>query len=155
MGFVHTDSWKTTYKGIVHQSFLDGIDLSQRVDSAIQRINNPISDTFVLVEKTENKVVGFAQVGPCRERNVDADGELYAIYLLESYQGRGGGKMLFDACILKALEKGFQKMMVSVLEKNISSRAFYEKNGGKYVGADHVDIEEHRYPTSTYLWTLK
>ena len=48
--------------------------------------------------------------------------------------------------------RSFQKVMVSALEANLSSRRFCEKMGGVLIGSDHVDIEEHRYPTSTYIW---
>lgn len=154
IGTIHTESWKTTYKGIVHQSFLDSIDLKKRILGAENRIKNSNTDCLVLVETRNNKVIGFADVGPCREKNVDSDGELYAIYLLQEHQNLGGGKILFKACVSAAKEKGYAKMMVSVLEQNTSSRKFYEKMGGKYIGADHVDIEEFRYPTSTYLWQL-
>lgn len=155
IGTIHTESWKTTYTGIVHQSFLDSIDLKKRILGAENRIKNPDTECLVLVDTIRHKVIGFADVGPCREKNVDADGELYAIYLFQDYQNLGGGKILFNACLSVAQVKGYSKLMVSVLEQNTSSRKFYEKMGGAYIGADHVDIEQHRYPTSTYLWHLK
>lgn len=155
MGSVHTESWKTTYAGVVHQSFLDSIDINARIQGAVNRVNNLGTDCLVLVENENKKVVGFAQVGPCREKNVESDGELYAIYLYQQYQGKGGGRLLFEASVAKAKLRGYSKMMVSVFEQNMSSRKFYEKMGGKYIGSDHVDIEEYRYPTSTYLWILE
>lgn len=154
IGHIHTSSWQTTYKGIVHQSFLDSIDLNKRIAGAKDRITNPETDCLVLVESKSEKVTGFADVGRCREKNVDADGELYAIYLYQTNQGHGGGRMLFETTMQTAKGRGFSRMMVSVLEQNHSSRKFYEKMGGRYIGADHVDIENHRYPTSTYLWIL-
>ena len=154
IGFIHSSSWKTTYAGIVHPSFLDAIDLNERIAGAEKRIANPASDCLVLVARDSKQIVGFADVGPCREKNVDSDGELYAIYLLKEFQGNGGGKLLLDACISAARERGYLKMMVSVLTQNISSCKFYEAMGAKYIGFDHVDIEEHRYPTSTYIWRL-
>ena len=154
MGTIHTQSWKTTYQGIVHQSFLDSIDLSKRILSAENRIKNPHTDCLVLVDSTNNNVIGFSDVGPCREKNVDADGELYAIYLFQQNQNQGGGRILFAASVAAAKARGYSKMMVSVLEQNTSSRKFYEHLGGQYIGADHVDIEEHRYPTSTYIWQI-
>ena len=153
MGTVHTESWKTTYAGIIHQSFLDSIDLNARIRSAQSKIKNPETDCLVLTEAT-GAVIGFAEVGPCREKNVDSDGELYAIYLLQQYQNLGGGQLLFRAGLAATRSRGYKKLMASVFEKNVLSRKFYEKMGGKYIGADHVDVEEYRHPTSTYLWIL-
>lgn len=154
IGAVHANSWKTAYQGIIHQSFLDSIDIDLRIQGAINRIKNPAAKTLVLVENTQQQVVGFSDVGPCREKKVDSDGELYAIYLFKEYQGYGGGRLLFEASISAAKEMRFSKMMVYVLEQNTLSRKFYEKMAGEYIGSDHVDIEEHRYQISTYLWRL-
>ena len=155
IGTVHTASWKTSYAGILPPAFLDQIDLQKRINGAKNRILNAATDTFVLVDETSQKVVGFAELGPCREKNVDADGELYAIYLFRESQGKGGGRVLVEAIIRAAQEKGFSKVMVSTFDKNNQSRKFYEKMGAQYIGADHVDVEGVRYPTSTYLWNLK
>jgi len=155
IGTIHAESWKTTYKGIVHQSFLDSIDVQKRILGAENRIKNPLTDCLVLIETTSSQIIGFADVGPCREKNVDADGELYAIYLLQEYQNLGGGKILFQACLSAAKQRNYTKMMVSVLEENTPSRKFYEKMGGHHIGADHVDIETYRYPTATYIWHIK
>lgn len=154
IGTVQTITWKTTYVGIVHQSFLDNLKPEPRIASAEKRFHNPVLKDFVLVEEKSKQVIGFVLVGPNREKNVDADGELYAIYLLKEFQGLGGGKLLFRKAVQAIREMNFKKMMVSVLEDNLSSRKFYESMGGQYIGSDHVDLEEHRYKTSTYLWNL-
>jgi D-alanyl-D-alanine dipeptidase len=152
---VHTASWKTTYRGIVQQAFLDGLSVESRLASAQRRVSNPDGNCYVAIEEDSNQLMGFVEVGPCREKNVDADGEMYAIYLYEEFQGLGAGTLLFDAGVTALKEKGFSRMMVSVLESNETSRRFYEARGGNWIGADHVDIEGRRYPTSTYLWQLK
>ncbi len=45
-----------------------------------------------------------------------------------------------------------KRMMVSVFEANTQARSFYERQGGKLIDNDHVDLAGVRYPTSTYLW---
>lgn len=154
IGTVQTQTWKTTYAGIVHQSFLDSFEVEPRIQSAQRRFQNPELKDLVLVEATSNSVVGFCLIGPNREKNVDADGELYAIYILQEYQNCGGGKLLYQAAVKEIRNRNFKKMLVSVLEDNKPSRKFYEAMGGKYIGADHVDIEQNRYKTATYLWTF-
>ena len=154
IGYINVQTWKTTYKEIVHQTFLTSLDPAEMAANAERRLQNPKLDCLVLVEGASNKVIGYAHIGPCREKNVDADGELYAIYLLEEFQNHGGGKLLFDAAVAKAKQRHFSKMMVSVFEKNLLSRKFYEKMGGDFTGSDHVDIENHRYLTSRYVWII-
>lgn len=154
IGRINVETWVATYRGVVHQSFLDSLDPAEMAGYAAKRIANSNLNCFVLCEKDGGRVTGYAHIGPCREKNVDADGELYAIYILPAFQNKGAGKTLLDAAIAKCRRRGFLRVMVSVFEQNISSRKFYEKSGATFIGSDHVDIENHRYPTATYLWEL-
>lgn len=154
IGAVHTESWKTSYKGLVHQSFLDSLDLESRVAGAKRRFANAELINLVLVENETQRIAGFTTFGRCRDKNVDADGELYAIYLFQGDQRRGGGRLLFAATMDAARARGFTKMMVSVFEANQSSRRFYERMGGVFIGSDQIELEEHKYATSNYLWDL-
>ncbi len=127
--------------------------MNKRILSAANRFKYPELDCFVLIENKNHQVVGFAVLGPCREKPVPADGEVHAIYILAEYQNKGGGRLLLDKCFAQARSRSYAKIMVSVLEQN-DSRKFYEATGASYWSADHVDIEHHRYPTSTYIWNL-
>lgn len=152
---IHTDSWKSTYQGIIEQDFLDQLNFEDRLASAERRVVNPQLNCLVAIETELNKVIGFADFGKCREKNSDADVELYAIYLYEEFQNFGAGKLLFDQGFSRLKEMNYKKMMVSVLEKNEASRIFYEKMGGRTAKGDHVDIEGIRYPTATYVWDIQ
>jgi L-amino acid N-acyltransferase YncA len=152
IGTIQAKTWKTTYAGIVHQSFLDSFEAEPRIQSAQKRFYNPELKDLVLVEKATDQVVGFVVIGPNREKNVDADSEIHAIYILQKNQNYGGGKLLYQAAVKEIRNRNSKKMMVSVLEDNKPSRKFYEAMGGKYIGSDHVDIEQNRYKTATYLW---
>lgn len=91
--------------------------------------------------------------GPCREKNIDADFELYAIYLYKEFQGQGLGKLLFEKGYQAFKEMKYKKMMVSVLEENKPSRLFYEKMGGQLDRPDHVDLGGKLYLTTIYIWS--
>ncbi len=151
---VHVASWKTTYKGIIHQSFLDSLTIEKRLPGLQKTIENPETDLLVVCENETGHVVGFVVVGRNREKNVDADGEMHAIYLAEEFQGFGAGKLLFEAGKNVLAQKSFKKMMVSVFQENRSTCAFYENRGGTLIGSDSYVLEGIRYLTSTYLWDL-
>lgn len=150
---INIESWKTTYRGIVNDTFLDGLNYQNRLPGIQKGIQRPEVKIFVAIEKESNKKVGFSMYGPCREKNIDADFELYAIYLYEEFQGFGAGKLLFDEGYKAFKEMNYNKMMVSVLAKNKPSCLFYEKMGGQAAEADHVDLGNQRYPTATYVWS--
>lgn len=154
VAFINAESWQTTYKGIVAQTFLETVTPEQQLPRAKRLVESPDLSCIVAENKQTKKIAGFACFGKNREPKVDADCELQAIYLLEEYQGLGIGKMLFDYGVKELKEKLKQRMTVSVFEANKQARSFYERQGAKQIENDHVDIAGVRYTTSTYIWSL-
>ena len=147
-----TKSWKSTYQGIIDQTFLDQLDIDKQIDRTQKTLRNPDIKTFIAVETESDETIGYSMFGPCREKNIDAEFELYAIYLYEESQGFGAGKLLFDHGYQAFIQLKHKKMMVSVLAKNTSARLFYEKMGGQIANPDRADLGGRRYPTDTYVW---
>ncbi len=151
---ININSWKSTYKGIVSQSFLKSLDIESRIDPAIKRIERNDMDCLIAVDVEKKRVVGFANFGPCREKNIDADAELYSIYIDDDYHGCGIGKSLFLEGFEATKRRQYKKMMVSVFSQNNNARAFYDRMGGQLVGFNQVLLEDVSYPTATYVWNL-
>ncbi|MGL4818610.1 MAG: GNAT family N-acetyltransferase [Bacilli bacterium] len=86
----HVDSWRTTYRKILSDAFLDGLSYSAREAQWRKRL----SEQRVFVAENEHRaIIGFALGGAERSgKYTEQTGELYALYLLESEQGRGLGK---------------------------------------------------------------
>jgi len=151
---VNINSWKATYQGVIKQDFLDSLEVEAKIPGAMKRVQREDLDCFVAVDTSTNKVIGFADFGPCREKNIDADAELYAIYLDLAAKGHGVGKALFAKGYEATQARGYKKMMVSVFDQNPDAKKFYEKMGGKHAGFDHVNLGETRYLTATYIWNF-
>src|SRR5699024_12530375 len=83
-----------------------------------------ISKQIVFVaENNKGEIVGFSNVGVERTgKYPDYKGELYAIYLLKEYQGKGIGKILFKHVVEILKEKNIFSMVVSVLEERSEER---------------------------------
>ncbi|HSF30839.1 MAG TPA: GNAT family N-acetyltransferase [Candidatus Tectomicrobia bacterium] len=128
---VHVDSWRTTYKGIVPDDYLTNLSYERRERLWHEVISASGSLVFV-AEAADENIVGFAAGG--RERSGDPlySGELYAIYLLDSWQRRGIGRQLTMALVRRLIEAGLTSLLVWVLAKN-PSRQFYEALGGRQV----------------------
>lgn len=128
---VHVDSWRTTYKNMIPDSFLEQLSYKEREQMWISAI--PGGHVYV-AETGAGKIVGFACGGKERSgKFVGYDGELYAVYLLAEYQGKGIGKKLADAVKQHLQGMGLTSMIVLVLEGNGACR-FYEAIGGKQIG---------------------
>lgn len=134
---IQVDSWRTTYKGIVSDVYLERLDYKRREEVWKTAV---VQNTAFLLLDDEDKSVGFAIGGPERsEAHVGFDGELYAIYLYEEVQGKGGGRQLFDKVVADLIERGFESMIIIALEDNPACR-FYEKMSGVVIGKEESEI---------------
>jgi ribosomal protein S18 acetylase RimI-like enzyme len=152
IGVLHVASWRATYTGIIHESYLQDLSVSERSEAARLRIERGTTD--VMVAEVEGKVVGFADVGVSRNPEI-AESQIYAIYLLPEYFGIGAGKALFQKTLQIAREKSYRSLFVSVLSQNLRAVEFYVKQGGKLIGHDCVILDDIRYETDTYVWNFE
>lgn len=122
---VHVQAWRETYAGIIPQPYLDAM----RVDEYAFKWRGWMSGrTTVHVAEEGDRVVGFTSCGPAHEDSPRGyDAEIYALYLLREFHGRGLGRALFDA---SRDTSGGRSLLVWVLERN-PSRGFYEALGGR------------------------
>jgi len=140
---VHVASWRTTYRGIVPDSFLDALSIEKREAMWTQTITNIQSGTekkaLFVAEDAHHQIVGFVAGGKERDGHARFDGELYAIYLYQDQQKRGTGRRLTLALAEQLRELGYQGMMLWVLQNN-PSRRFYENIGGQKL-ADTKEVD--------------
>ncbi|WP_199624849.1 GNAT family N-acetyltransferase [Paenibacillus alkalitolerans] len=140
IAFVHLESWKSTYKELISDSYLSNITLEKRIRNWIWTFNNLNQDETIFVAEDSNKgVIGFSNVGKNRNSEFEHDGELYSLYLLKDYHGQGIGQLLFDRAVVSLKGKGCRSLMLWVLEGN-PTLGFYIKNGGEIVGRKNVLI---------------
>ncbi|SLK41611.1 acetyltransferase [Mycobacteroides abscessus subsp. abscessus] len=146
---VHVDSWRTTYKGIVPNSFLETLHYEQKEE--IWKSAITIGNVFV-AENEEGKIVGFANGGKERSGQYPGyAGELFAIYILEAYQGKGIGSTLVKNVIKYLKEKGINSMIILALEDNPACM-FYETIGGKRIGIEEIEIGGKEFIEVVYGW---
>ncbi|USK47893.1 GNAT family N-acetyltransferase [Bacillus sp. CMF12] len=146
---VHVDSWRTTYKNIIPDEFLNNLSYQRREELWINNI--PKGNVFV-AENDKGEIVGFSSGGIERSgKYKEYQGELSSIYILKEFQGQGIGKALTNP-VIKELEKlGINSMLVFVLEEN-DSRLFYETIGGKIIDKIEVEIAGKKLKELVYGW---
>ena len=132
---IHVDSWRVTYRGLMPDDLLAGLSYEGRVrqwNAAVAAANEG-HECLIVADVGEDGIVGFAHGGQCRG-DWGYDGELFAIYLLETHQGRGLGKALQLAVAERLAAQGRTSMLIWVLDTNAVGRGFYEALGGVLVG---------------------
>jgi len=137
---VHVDAWRTTYKGIIPESYLAKLSYQQRESAWRKTLENTTSSSqFVYVaENNSGEIIGFANGGKERTGNCTYKGELYAIYVLKAYQHQGIGCNLTLSVADKLSESGFNSMFVWVLADNPAC-GFYENIGGQKVDEQQIE----------------
>ncbi len=149
---VQVDSWRTTYRGIVSDAVLSGLSVEGRKKSWEWTFRNPKPDEALFVAEDDAGIVGFSNGGKSRYEEYGHDGELYAIYILESHQRRGVGKELVRAAADHLRAAGYKSLMVWVLERN-PSIAFYKRLGGVELGRKDIIIGEDRLIEVALGWS--
>jgi L-amino acid N-acyltransferase YncA len=134
---VHVESWKTTYAGIVSDTFLSSLDEEERMRIWQEQIL--ADDTSIFVVEDETGIFGFATGGKNREELEGYDAELYTIYLLHERQQQGVGRALCLTLASALQAGGFKSMLVWVLERN-PSVSFYGRVGAVQIARKVINI---------------
>ncbi|WP_043931971.1 GNAT family N-acetyltransferase [Bacillus sp. EB01] len=150
---VHLDCWRTTYKNIVPDEYLEKLSYEKRTE--LWRNNISRSDNYVFVAETkEGQIIGFADGGKrvTNELEFDHSGDVTSIYILEHYQGHGIGRRMLDPLFRTFVKLGYQTVFVEVLEDN-KSKFFYEKLGALLYTSTPIEIHGKSLQLLTYQWT--
>lgn len=130
-------SWQAAYAGLLPDDFLARLSAGERAASWAGRIREGVGQVLVLEE--DGVIAGFAAFAPS---------QLYAMYLLPEFWGRGLGRALHDRVV--AAMSG-DSAVLWVLATNERAKAFYARQGWVDDGAtgtetlDDVTLEVVRF----------
>jgi ribosomal protein S18 acetylase RimI-like enzyme len=139
IGVLHVASWRETYAKLLPGQLLDGLSAEAR--SAMWRavLDDPAAfgGTAIFVAESEDGIVGFGTCGDQRHealRERGFDGEIGAIYFLQSHQRGGLGSALMRLLAQRLLDRGRRTASLWVLRENAPARSFYERLGAVLAG---------------------
>lgn len=147
---VYALSWKTAYKNIVPQMYLD--------DLSLERWTPLLQDSPYLgyVLKDHNEIVATSSISSARDEKMKDWGEIVSIYVLPNHFHKGYGKKLFSFVVSELNKQGFRNIYLWVLKENHQARNFYEQNGffpngdQEIISVGGKDLLEIRY-----VYTIK
>lgn len=125
--YVHWKAWHEAYAGLVSQDYLDALTLDRCFAMARRWTDG------ILVAKENGRVIGFAGYGDRGEEAPEV-GEVFAMYVLSEYYGKGVGQLLMEAALERL--KGYRQIRLWVLKENGRAIRFYEKCGFRPDGAE-------------------
>ena len=137
--FVHWKAWQEAYPGMIRQDYLDSMTLERCEQTAFHWKDG------IIIAKDRESVIGFAGYGH-REGDPPETGEVFALYVLADYHGKGVGKRLMDAALNRLQE--FPEICLWTLKKNKRAIRFYTKCGfvpdGREKTNEIINAEEIR-----------
>jgi GNAT superfamily N-acetyltransferase len=147
---VHVDAWRETYPGMFPAFVLDALSYAEREEQWTDALTAGGSCLFVA--EVDEQIVGFAAGGPNREDLADEyPGELWAIYLLQAAQGRGLGRVLFEAVRGWLRVRELEPFLLWAVADNPAC-GFYERLGGTRIVTQPADIRGAQVIECAYAW---
>jgi L-amino acid N-acyltransferase YncA len=150
MARVYVHTWQQTYRGLVPDPYLDAMTVG-RAERAILRRLDHVSGICSVAEADSGQVTGFVTGGPARAPDDIYSGEIYELYLLKAYRGRGTGRQMVQVLSDRFSRMGIHSMMVWVLARN-PYRHFYEKINGVYLRSTTIPFAGVRLKAVAYGW---
>jgi ribosomal protein S18 acetylase RimI-like enzyme len=125
---LHLASWRSAYRGILADAWLDGPAEADRLTLWRARLAEDPAARIVLVAEAAGALAGFA----CLERRADGPWGLLVdnLHARPDMRGRGIGRLLLRELAARVPD---DPVHLWVLEANAPARGFYARVGGRAV----------------------
>lgn len=128
LGKIHAASWKTAYKNIIPTEILDNITAEKRAAYFKKALEEGFEEDAIIYE--DDTPLGLICIGKARDKELDDSyGEIGGLYLMPEAFGKGIGSALIQWGIKELNSRGYEKVILWVLEDNSRAIKFYEKHG--------------------------
>lgn len=155
---VHVASWRETYTGIMPDELLADQSVETRTSmwTEVFRNRELFNCSEIFVAQDADRIIAFGSCGPQRDHTLTDggfDGEIGGLYVLQSHQKRGVGRLLMAAMFEVLSGLGHTGASLWVLRDNQPARAFYKGLGGKIVGEKRDERFNGALAEVAYGWS--
>lgn len=146
---IHNAAWLGAYRGL-----LNGVELQRQVSRRAATWWQGALSRGVQIKllHVADEPAGYATFGTCRIKDIDAEGEIYELYLKPEYQGLGFGGTLFGTVRKDLAGQGLAGLAVQVLSDNHPACDFYRAMGGRFAAKSWYRSAGKRMGLSIYAW---
>lgn len=149
---LHAESWRTAYRGIYDDQWLDEHAGADRQAHWARRFASPSATEAGLVAEVDGRAVGFAYLiaddDPSRGALLDN------LHLVAASRGGGIGAALLRAAAALAIVRAWPAgLHLWVFDANEAACRFYERHGGRLVERIVYDAADGgSHPARCYHW---
>ena len=150
---LHVQSWRTAYRGILSDDYLDGRAHKDRLAIWQERFSGQGSKRmFVLVAERDDQLAGFVCVFP--QEDAVFGSFLDNLHVAPELTGQGIGRQLLSEAARRLLTDGPRvSLYFWVFEQNRRARQFYERTGAIAAGsAENPMPDGKRVLSVRYYW---
>jgi hypothetical protein len=152
MGQLYVDAWRDAYAGILPSQMLLRMSPETHTRSWRRMIVRRGAGADILVADDPTwGIVGLASAGPCEDATLDADGEVYTLYVDPNHLGRGVGSRLLSGMFERIERRKHASAAVWALARN-PARHFYEQAGGTMIARRVDRVWGARLEVVAYGW---
>jgi len=131
---VHVLSWQSAYRDIIPDDYLNNLNIDKRTEIFKKNFVEYKDKVWYLVAENDGKIIGNLCLCESRDDDKPQAGEVMAIYLLEEFWDKGYGRKMMSHAVDMLKNKGYNEIIIWVLEENNRARRFYEKCGFLFDG---------------------
>nr|WP_321458193.1 GNAT family N-acetyltransferase [uncultured Cohaesibacter sp.] len=150
--------WQTAYKGLMPEASLEHLNAADEVPHWRNWLADETSGLIANLLFYEGLLVGYGLAGPMRlgdrpGEEIEADAELYALYVHPDYQRRSFGQKLLSELVGTIMAQGFGKIGAWMIGGNVKAEGFYKKTGAVEL-RKRVEIHHGRigYREKAWIW---
>jgi len=150
IGAVHVAAWRSTYPGILPDTYLARLSPTRL---ALQYRAAISAGATVIVAASGGegpRIVGFTTAGLARTPGL-GDGEVETLYVLDDFREQGVGRRMLRAAASQLAAHGCGSMFVWVLRDN-PSRWFYRHLGGQPAAEGQTKLAGVALSQVAYSW---
>ncbi len=151
LGKIQVTSWRSAFRGIAPDEYLDRQISEENQVSDWQEILAD-HEQIVVVAEINAEVVGYAWAHAEDNPKIAWEAELISMHLLPAFKRQGLGRELFSAAATQLQKQGCHSAYLWVLEENQSAREFYVALGGKPSGTHQVELGGKSLIEVAYSW---
>lgn len=150
--------WRDAYKGLMPTASLEGLDAQDEEPHWRDWLADEASGLLARLLWLDDVLIGYGLAGPMRlgdrpGKEIEADGELYALYIHPDFQRRTHGRTLLSSLIEALILEGYRQVGMWMIGGNIRAEQFYLKLGAEEV-TKRVEIHHGRitYREKGWIW---
>lgn len=133
VALLHATSWRSAYRGIVPDSFLDHDVFAERQAVWRERLQGPATAPAfgIVAEDAASHMIGFAYVLPGHD---PVCGTLVDnLHVDPAHKGGGLGRRLLQAVVRELGSAHTQPLHLWVLDQNEAAKRFYARLGAEFI----------------------